>query len=279
VLRKIMNGNATTFESRMFGQYVKRQGKMPVIPLRPSEQAATIRGSGTVKGDYPAKIRRGESIATTLIDYVKINKLVAGDSLPTEAQLSTIMGVGTRSLREGLMMLKALGVVEARQGKGWLVGKFDVTSNVPIILGPLIQHFNQATMREVYEARLFIEPGIAGLAAGNITQEGYQKLAKALEAIKKNADVSPREVKIADREFHDIIAEMCGNKVLSLQSSLLSGLFLSMIIRLDSRDDNVFQQHEEIYTKLVARDADGAELATRSHLEYAIWYMEKCGLC
>ena len=68
---------------------------------------ARINATAQVVGTIKNKIRRGE--------------LREGDRLPKEAELAEQIGVGRSSLREGLKILAAYGVIEARQGDGTYV--------------------------------------------------------------------------------------------------------------------------------------------------------------
>jgi GntR family transcriptional regulator, transcriptional repressor for pyruvate dehydrogenase complex len=260
-------------------QHTKWQQSNLLIPPKLGERLAVIAHKDTANGIHRERMNFSETIVPILIDYIKTNRLVTGDKLPTEVELSAALGVSTRSVREALMTLKIMGVVEARQGVGWHIGKFDLAANVQIVLGPLLQYFNQANIREVFEIRLCIEPFIAEFAARNNNPEELVLLADALEDMKKNIDVNPNEFKAADGKFHNIMVEMCDNRILSVYYSILSGLFLSMVIRLPCKDDyRVFLEHEEIYKKLAAGDAAGTALVARSHVEEAIRYLQKCGL-
>jgi GntR family transcriptional regulator, transcriptional repressor for pyruvate dehydrogenase complex len=256
--------------------HAKRRAIEPLISLRLVERVATIGKRDTANVNSPEGMSRSESIVPALIDYIKTNHLVAGDKLPTEANLSAAFGVSTRSVREALVTLKAMGVLEARQGVGWHIGKFDLAANIPIVLGPLLQHFNQANLREVFEARLCVEPFVAGLAAKKITSDRFEQLNQALEVMRKNAGVNGDAFRIADRKFHDIVADISGSQILSLTSLILSGVFSPVTVNVYPGDyARVVTEHEEIYKRLVARDADGAAVAARIHIEEAMRFLEK----
>ncbi|MEA5001918.1 MAG: GntR family transcriptional regulator [Christensenella sp.] len=56
-----------------------------------------------------------------LFKYIKANKLKVGDKLPSENQLSELLGVSRLTLREAINALKNEGVVYSVQGKGTFV--------------------------------------------------------------------------------------------------------------------------------------------------------------
>jgi GntR family transcriptional regulator, transcriptional repressor for pyruvate dehydrogenase complex len=223
----------------------------------------------------------GDSIVPILISYIRDMKLTAGDKLPTEVGLSEALKVGRRSVREALTTLKALGVVDAQQGSGWYVTEFKPLINLPTILAPLLEYFNGISVREVFEARLETEPIIAKLAARNSTPEGLARLGETLEVMRKYIEEKSvsNEFKLIDRKFHDILAEMCCNEVLALQNSILSGLFLAMSIAPpETNRYGALQEHEEIYRKVEAKDAEGAALVAKRHLELGLQFVHKLGL-
>ena len=56
-----------------------------------------------------------------LINYIKKNGMKAGDRLPSEMELSEILGVSRLTLREAVNALKHEGIVNSIQGKGTFV--------------------------------------------------------------------------------------------------------------------------------------------------------------
>jgi GntR family transcriptional regulator, transcriptional repressor for pyruvate dehydrogenase complex len=222
---------------------------------------------------------RGDLIVPILIEYINDMKFAEGDKLPSEIELSSTLGVGARSLREALLSLKMLGLVQSRHGAGWYVAKFDPATNLSKILSPLLQRFSGADILQVFEARLGVEPLIALLAAKNITKEGLERLGQVLEVMRQNANKNMNEFFSADRKFHDILAQECGNIVLLLQNSILAGLFQSMLrVVPEATAEVVLHDHEEMYIKVKAGDAEGAATVAKRHVELAIQLIHKHGL-
>jgi GntR family transcriptional regulator, transcriptional repressor for pyruvate dehydrogenase complex len=274
-----MRNLAIPIQSRASRPHAKRIEIEALIPRKLAERMTAIAQKGAVNVNSPEGMSRSESIVPVLIDYIKTNRLVTGDKMPTEVELSAAFGVSTRSVREALVTLKTMGVVEARQGVGWHIGKFDLATNIPIVLGPLLQHFNEANILEVFEARLCVEPFVAGLAAKKITHDRLEQLNQALEVMRKNAGVNGDDFRAADRKFHDIVTNTSGNHVLSLISLILSGVFWPVVVNLPAvQYARVVTEHEEIYRKLMAGDADGAALAASIHIEEAIKLLRREGL-
>jgi len=59
-----------------------------------------------------------ESVLEGIKEYIMEHKLSAGDRLPTERELSAMLGKSRHSVREALKALEALNVVQTVQGSG-----------------------------------------------------------------------------------------------------------------------------------------------------------------
>lgn len=65
-----------------------------------------------------------------IINYIKKNKLDVGDKLPTENELSKILGISRLTLREAVNALKNEGLINSIQGKGTFIsGSIDNIAN------------------------------------------------------------------------------------------------------------------------------------------------------
>lgn len=67
--------------------------------------------------------RMFEQVAKQIINYINSNKLEPGTKLPTERELSTLLGVSRSSIREGIRVLELLHFLESKQGGGTFVSR------------------------------------------------------------------------------------------------------------------------------------------------------------
>src|ERR1700761_3404539 len=115
-------------------------------------------------------MKRSEVIARDLAEYIVDARLPAGARLPREKEMVEQLGVGRTTLREALRILETRGVLTIRSGPG----------GGPIVRHPepsdltgaltLILQFQRATMVEVLDARIWLEPIGARMAASHITK-------------------------------------------------------------------------------------------------------------
>ncbi|QDY06563.1 MULTISPECIES: FadR/GntR family transcriptional regulator [unclassified Micromonospora] len=59
-----------------------------------------------------------EQVASAIRDQIRAGKLIPGDQLPTTKGLIETYGVSYGSVRTALLILKAEGLIEGRQGEG-----------------------------------------------------------------------------------------------------------------------------------------------------------------
>lgn len=130
-----------------------------------------------------------ERILSALVDFISEAGLKEGDRLPPEKQLCEIFGVGTRSLREALIGLRTLGLVQSQQGTGWYVKQFNPATSLQF-LSAVIKNFSHADLNEIMTTRLANEPSIAAMAAEHISDEGLAELERALTVMKKPPAIS-----------------------------------------------------------------------------------------
>jgi GntR family transcriptional repressor for pyruvate dehydrogenase complex len=74
----------------------------------------------------PKKI--SEEIVTQIKVLISDGQLKPGERVPSERELAALLGVSRPSVREAIMVLEAMGLVESRQGGGTFVRSLTETS-------------------------------------------------------------------------------------------------------------------------------------------------------
>ncbi len=224
-------------------------------------------------GNY-GKTSKVDQIVSILVEYIKSNNLESGTKLPNEKELCSALNISSRSLREALITLATLGLLEARHGSGWYVGKFDPASSLRV-MAPIIQGFWKSSWEEIMYSRLAIESMTAYLAARNISPEGIAELEQILRGMENAYQKNMfDEYRRFDRAFHQTIAEKCGNSILAMQSSMLTGLFYYMTwwTPQDNMPDT-FVVHQKIFNAIRDGKAVEARQTMEKHLEYGLeWF-------
>jgi len=199
-----------------------------------------------------------------------------GDRLPSEGELCERLGVSRGSLREGIRMLAALGVLETRHGSGSYVSDLnagDLIGSLSLTVGLLPLE----SILELYELRRALEAHAASLATARIDEAALEELDALLVELEATTD--DEEQSRLDHLFHMRIAEIAGNSALA---SLLA------VFRARSRAYRIFRTdsaaeiktlsdagHRAILRGLEGRDPVAASAAAASHVAQTEYWLRR----
>jgi GntR family uxuAB operon transcriptional repressor len=214
--------------------------------------------------------RSYQRLASQILALINCGEFSVGARLPSERTLADRFEVSRTSVREAIIALEIQGLVEVRGGSGIYTcaaqGAQPASFQLPQGPGPI----------EVLRARALIESEIASVAASERKDSDLDRIFSALTAMREHMhDKQANDA--ADRLFHLRIAQSAGNSVLlhmvtamwdSARGPVWSRIeqhFHTPELRVASQDD-----HQRIFTALMARDASAARGAMRAHLERVI---------
>lgn len=122
-----------------------------------------------------------EETVRRIADMIRSGDYGPGDRLPGERQLAQQLQVGRTSVREAIHRLQAVGLIEARQGRGTYVK--DPSERV--VLASLAPHIltNQQKLSQLYDLREIIEVAAAGWAAERASSEQVAGMRKWVETV------------------------------------------------------------------------------------------------
>lgn len=209
-------------------------------------------------------------VAAQLIDQLQSGVFSVGDKMPAERDLAVSMGVSRPVVREAMLALEVLGLIEVRLGAGTFVTRMPGETDAP--------RFNISPF-ELLEARLVIEGEAAALAAVHVTDEEIAKLESLVEAIREQNEDHIAEEN-ADMAFHLAIARATRN---SAMEKTVEDLWIQRwasaeckLLLEQARTANVLpvvEEHTAIVEALRDRDPSLARAAMRAHLEAVIQHL------
>lgn len=203
-----------------------------------------------------------EEIVSRIFEAIIDQRLPPGTKL-SEAALCEAFGVGRMRIRQSLLLLSSRQVVELMPNRGAFVAS------------PTAEQ-----AREVFEARLMIEPNAARLAVERATDDNIETLRLHLEMEHAaHRSTKRRESIRLSGHFHVLVAEIAGNSValrmvkeLVTRTSLIIGLFGSPGVS-NCRDED----HDEIFEAFRSRNGNlASDLMTR-HLTHIQEHLELGG--
>ncbi|WP_242224841.1 GntR family transcriptional regulator [Shinella zoogloeoides] len=210
-----------------------------------------------------AEVGRGNPVEAEEIDESEIverifeavmeQRLPPGTKL-SESALCDAFGVGRMRIRRTLLLLASREVVELHANRG------------AFIASPTAEQ-----AREVFEARLTLEPNIARLAVQRASDDDIAMLVRHLEMEHAAHDERHRHDAIRlSGQFHTMLAQVAGNaillrtmKELVARTSLIIGIFGAPGVH-NCRDD----EHTSIVEAFHARDAERAARMMTIHLKH-----------
>ena len=158
---------------------------------------------------------RLRALQADIMELILERELEAGDPLPTENELSAVLGVGRNTLRESLKVLQALGVIEIRHGFGMFVApsNFDALADGLTFRGRLsLRHHGQEALQLV-DVRQALESGLIARAMDLMTPEHLAAVEESVLRMEALAGAGENFVD-ADADFHRRLFEPLNNELL-----------------------------------------------------------------
>ncbi|MBD8735343.1 FadR/GntR family transcriptional regulator [Sphingomonas sp. CFBP 13706] len=206
-------------------------------------------------------------IIDTLQAEIASGVFPAGSRLPPERLLVERFAVSRLTIREALIGMEILGLVEARQGSGFYV--IGATANRQATPDALdIGAF------ELTEARRIVEVQAAALAALAATDEQIREMEAVLQKMELENDEPRQGDWAADRRFHTEIARATQNSAIVLMVEMLwdvrtrSPLCNAMLQRITAAGGTPrMTDHRSILDGIKARNPTAARDAMLIHLD------------
>jgi DNA-binding FadR family transcriptional regulator len=156
----------------------------------------------------PLRVRNAPAlVADDLRRRIITGEFAAGELLPFEAELAKKYGISRATVREAMAVLQSESLISVRRGAGGgarVLGP-DITSATRYT-GQLLQSLG-ATIKDVYEARLMMEPPVVRKLAA--TRSAADVL--ALREIVDQADDNPATSRKVTSQFLGEIFRRAGN--------------------------------------------------------------------
>lgn len=219
---------------------------------------------------------RPKKISEEIVEQIKAliakGDLKPGERIPSERDMATLLGVSRPSVREAIMVLEAMGLIESRQGGGTYVRS--LTENA--LADPLSSMVEKdpQLLQALVEVRKGIESWSAFLAASRATGEEIEQLGELFREMERQAASGGWDPNI-DSRFHYVITNATHNTLQLHVLNTIHGLFeatihvtLSEFYRRQGYLQPLLEQHRAIYEAIAAHDPHLARQKMMDHLEF-----------
>lgn len=201
-----------------------------------------------------------------IIRYIQETRMKVGDTLPKELDLAESLGVSRTVVREALLRLRTIGLIDSKKHKGAVLTNPDILLPLRKVFHPSI--LDNATLRDLFEMRLALEVGMADFIVNNITDKDIQELEEIVNTIVSGDTAYPWQIN-DEIQFHGKLYKISGNKMLLELQEMLFPIFQyvhqSGFLEKDIVEGD-FISHKELVRVLKERDADAYRIAIRKHL-------------
>jgi DNA-binding FadR family transcriptional regulator len=194
--------------------------------------------------------------------------LTVGELLPSERELTNLLGVGRTSVREALFALSRKGLISLSAGERPRVTNPNPSHLLDEVSG-LAKYFlaTEDGARQFQDARKLFECAIARRAAEQATAAQIDALRQALELNLRASD--PNDLVRTDMGFHYAIAVISGNRIVTSICDALSDWLSDQRVtamRVPHAADRAKVQHQRIYRAIAEHNAEAADRAMADHL-------------
>ncbi|WP_044895014.1 FadR/GntR family transcriptional regulator [Bacillus alveayuensis] len=212
-----------------------------------------------------------EEVAEAIFEMIKTGVLKPGDKLHSVQQLAENFNVGRAAIREALSALRAMGLIEMKQGEGTYVREFDPSMfSLPISLAVLM---NKKDIAYLLEVRRLLEVGAAGIAARKRTEQDLRAMEHALNEMKGGIGNEELGEK-ADFQFHIAVATASQNPILVSLMNNVSGMMVETmretrriwLFSKQATSEQLLEEHIRIFEAIREQNAELAQERMREHL-------------
>lgn len=218
------------------------------------------------------KIKISDEVTKAIENIIIDNNLQPGDKLPSQAELSTSLHVGSRSVREAVRSLESRGLVETKQGKGVFVKNNNMDFFLEMLKNSLVFHLpkEKKTLIDLAYIRMMVETNVIYDISLSTPPGFISKFAQLLDEMDKKAEENDIEAyNLLDVELHKTIIKATGNDIII---SIYNHLF-ELLVRsfqktggMKGSKETSRKEHREMLEAITASDGERARSLMIKHI-------------
>ncbi|OIQ89995.1 pyruvate dehydrogenase complex repressor [mine drainage metagenome] len=176
--------------------------------------------------------KRADLIVAEVKRWIMAGQLAPGDRLPNEKELMERFACSKGTIREALKSLEVQGLVRIRTGPGGgaTLGSVSFEHATDLLRNYL--HFQRPSGADLYALRKLVEPELAAAVVGRLDAADFARL-EDLVALCVPAAATPearQAQRMAELEFHTVLALRCDNPLLALVCRFLNDLVRDLVV-------------------------------------------------
>ena len=225
---------------------------------------------------HPRGRKRSARVGNLIAEKIFSGGLVQGHRLPTEKEMIEEYDVGRTTVREALRLLESRDLVTVKAGiGGGPIAKMPQLESLGQTMKLFFQ-INGATISDVIDVRLMLEPIVARAAADTVTDHQIEIMQGALDRILENPH-DHDAFQLNNALFQRTIYDAVGNPALKLVMETLWLLVRDaepsehpLATRMDAAE-----LQSDLLDAMRSRDPDAAEAAMQVFVERSARYYRR----
>lgn len=214
-----------------------------------------------------------DEVARAIEQIIVDNNLQPGDKLPSQAELSSVLGVGARSVREAIKTLEARGLIQSFHGKGFYVRHNNLDYFLEVLNDSMV--FNVDTDKDILLELTYIRKMIETNVIFDIAKNPDKDLLKKLIDIVSDMDNAFHSDDISeynrlDLIFHKRIIGAKKNGIIITLYKYLTNLLEKSISKTGCMEEGLrkdgLRDHHRIVESLVGRNPQRARDIMETHI-------------
>lgn len=207
-----------------------------------------------------------DKVEKNLIEFLVEKNLKVGDPIPKELELTEAMGVSRTVIREALLRLRMIGLIESKKKKGSVITSPDLTTILQKSMKPQIM--DDVTLKEIFEMRLSLEIGMADFIIQRVTPKDIEELKAIVKSEPKSSKSHLFQIQ-QEIKFHGKLYDITGNQTLKNFQNMLLPIFdyvhqSGLLKKISNKE---FVSHKEIIELIENGSAEALRNGMRNHLE------------
>ena len=208
-------------------------------------------------------------VVRKIISQIASGEYRQGQCLPAERKLCETFGISRGTLREALLDLERMDVVQIRPGSGSYVKNIRLNNLSRDVLPP---RFSKFSLKDTLVARKAIELVAIELACERITRKQLSQLKLLVDQMDETIDDLPEFIK-HDTHFHETLVQAGGNATLVTAFEAIweyhqySQIFSSSS---DACEETAQTYHKKIVRALEKKNKARAIKALKDHFDHML---------
>ena len=194
------------------------------------------------------------SVVETFKEQFLNGRIKPGDRILSERELTEKLNVSRTTIREAIIALKVMGLVDVQQGKRARVTVPSVDNVLEIL--SLVAPLDKTNILNLLELREIFEPACVSLATKRVTSSELSTILQKLDYMKRSYNDVDTFFK-ADYEFHKAIMIATHNDMIVMFYNVFQPLLVSLHRRIVMTSQET-DSHEKVLQAMMKGDSERA---------------------